>query len=310
MPHAGEIAGLVTAALWAGTSLAFALAGRRVGALAVNQIRILMAVAMLPIVHLVVLGSPWPAAITWEQGVYLSLSGLIGLSLGDLCYFHSLAVIGPRLGPLLMSTWPVMCAVIAWPALGEVLGWRDITGIVVTLCGVLMVLNDRRPGKWAPTLGGRSRNWAIACGLLGALGQAGGLVLAKLGMAPAGAGGAAVDPLSATLVRMIAGAAGIWVIAAAAGHVPATLRATRNGRAMLQTLIGSILGPTLGVWMSLVAATHADVGVAATLMATLPIWTLPIARIAYGSRPGPAAIAGTLLAVVGVAILFLAPQPG
>jgi drug/metabolite transporter (DMT)-like permease len=307
----GEIAGLTTAALWAGTSLAFALAGKRIGALAVNQIRIIMAILMLPVLHQVLLGAPWPSSITSPQLIYLAISGVVGLSLGDLFYFHSLAVIGPRLGALLMSTWPVLCALIAWPVLGEELGLGSVLGIGVTLSGVLLVLGDRRgKPRWIGRLTSRSRRWAIAAGLLGATGQAAGLVIAKLGMGPLGEGGRPVDPLSATLVRMVAGALGIWIVAAVGGHVPATLGALRDRGAMLATFVGAVLGPTFGVWMSLVAAAHTDAGVAATLMATMPILALPLARVAYGSRPGPVAIGGTVLAVVGVAVLFLAQSGG
>jgi drug/metabolite transporter (DMT)-like permease len=306
MVYIGEIAGLATAGLWAGTSLAFALAGRRVGALAVNQIRIVMALCMLPVLHWILLGGPWPTGLSWQQGTYLALSGLIGLTLGDWCYFHCLAVIGPRLGALLMSTWPVMCALLAWPTLGEELGAWSAVGIVLTMTGVLTVLYDRR-GKatWAPKLTGRSRTWAIVFGLLGALGQASGLVLAKLGMAAVGDDAQSVDPLSATLVRMFAGGIGIWAIAAFAGLVPASVRSLRDSRAVLATFIGSVLGPTFGVWMSLVAAANTSAGVAATLIATMPILALPMARIAYGSRPGRAAYAGTVVAFAGVAVLFL-----
>jgi drug/metabolite transporter (DMT)-like permease len=205
-----------------------------------------------------------------------------------------------------MSTWPVMCALLAWPALGEQLGVWSVVGIGLTVAGVLTVLYDRKgKARWAPKLSGRSRSWAIVFGLLGALGQASGLVLAKLGMAAVGDGAQTVDPLSATLVRMLAGGVGIWVIAAVAGLVPASVRSLKDRPAVWATFIGSVLGPTFGVWMSLVAAANTSAGVAATLMATMPILALPMARIAYGSRPGPGALAGTAVAFVGVAILFL-----
>jgi drug/metabolite transporter (DMT)-like permease len=313
VPYFGEIAALTTAMLWAGTSIAFALAGRWIGALAVNQIRIVMALVMLPVLHLLLLGSLWPESITWRQMTYLAVSGVIGLSLGDLCYFHSLAVIGPRLGALLMSTWPIFCAVLAWPMLGELLGVWSIAGIGVTLGGVLLVLGDRsRRSAWSPELPGRSRSWAIVCGLLGALGQASGLVIAKLGMQPASgaADATAVDPLSATLIRMVAAGIGIWIFAALGGQTPACVRAMRNGKAMWATFVGALLGPTFGVWMSLVAAAHTDTGIAATLMATMPILALPLARITYGSRPGRMAIWGTLIAFAGVALLFLTQRAG
>ncbi|MGD8394040.1 MAG: DMT family transporter [Candidatus Eiseniibacteriota bacterium] len=310
MIYVGEIAGLVTAALWAGTSLAFALASRRAGALAVNQARTVMAIVMLALLHRVLLGSFWPTDLGGRQATWLALSGLVGLSLGDLFYFHSLAQVGPRLGSLLLSTWPVFCALLAWPVLGEGLGAGAVAGIAVTLGGVLLVLADRsRAARWVAPAGG-SRARGLVAGCLGAAGQAVGLVIAKLGMEPVSgleAGMVRVDPLSATLVRMVAGAAGIWLIAAAGGRLASGRRVIVDRRALAGTVVGALLGPTFGVWMSLVAAAHAPTGIAATLMATTPIVTLPLARLAYGSRPGGWAIAGTVLAAAGVALLFLLP---
>ena len=78
---------------------------------------------------------------------------------------------------------------------------------------------------------------------------------------------------------------------------------------MRLTLAGAVLGPFLGVWLSLVSATHTKLGIGATLMATAPIMMLPLARMAYGDRPRPAAVAGTFVAVLGVACLFLGAGP-
>ena len=73
----------------------------------------------------------------------------------------------------------------------------------------------------------------------------------------------------------------------------------------VSSFIGATLGPVLGVWLSLIAATHTKLGIGATLMATAPILMLPLARITYGDRPGRGAVLGTIIAVGGVGCLFL-----
>ena len=50
------------------------------------------------------------------------MSGVIGLALGDLCLFHCMAIIGPRLGTVLMALAPAMTAVLAVWWIGELLG--------------------------------------------------------------------------------------------------------------------------------------------------------------------------------------------
>ncbi|MEM7203519.1 MAG: DMT family transporter [Planctomycetota bacterium] len=305
MTYLGESAALATSVSWTLCGLGFAFASRRVGALAVNQIRILAAVVVLLAVHTVTYGAPWPAGLGSRQIGVLAISGVIGLGLGDLCYFHSMAVLGPRVGALLMGTSPVLCALMAWPALDEPLDAQSALGIGVVVCGVGIVLADPRGERgWAPAGTPQRRRAAIGAGLLAALCQAGGLILAKIGMSGGSTLGPPLEPLSATVVRMLAGAVAVAILAAARRHLRSTVQAGRDGRAMLATAVGVAFGPTLGVWLSMVSVKNAPAGVAATLMSLQPIMILPIARVAYGARPGPLAIVGAIFAVAGTAILF------
>ena len=60
-----------------------------------------------------------------------------------------------------------------------------------------------------------------------------------------------------------------------------------------------------GIWLSMMATRHArEVGVASALMATTPLFLMPIAALCYGARIGWRGLVGTLLAVGGAALLF------
>ncbi|HSM24486.1 MAG TPA: EamA family transporter, partial [Anaerolineaceae bacterium] len=78
----------------------------------------------------------------------------------------------------------------------------------------------------------------------------------------------------------------------------------KNPETLKYTLAGAVVGPFIGVWLSLVAVQFAKVGIASTLMALTPIFHLPIGKI-LKEEISFQAIFGTLIAVVGVAILFL-----
>jgi drug/metabolite transporter (DMT)-like permease len=47
------------------------------------------------------------------------------------------------------------------------------------------------------------------------------------------------------------------------------------------------------------------VGVASTLMSLPPVFLLPISHFVFGERIGLRAVAGTLVAIIGVAMLLL-----
>jgi len=68
---------------------------------------------------------------------------------------------------------------------------------------------------------------------------------------------------------------------------------------------GSFFGPFAGVTLSLYAVQHTAVGVASTLTSLAPIILLPMDYFLFKERFGWQAVAGTLLAMAGVVLLFV-----
>lgn len=305
MPDLGELAALATAVCWTGSSLFFALATRRTSGLAVNQFRLLAAMPCLSLLHRLLVGSWFPALDAARLGL-LCASGLIGLVLGDIGYFHALKVIGPRIASVLMATWPMLAMATMWAWRGEQPTAATGLGVAMTTAGVMLVVLRQREGSAWQGAGPRgSVGWAIAGALGGALGQALGSVLVKVAAAAAPADAAALPGLSAALVRITAAAFGITLVALLQRR-PAALRAVIVDAAARRTaLLGTACGPVVGVWLSMIALSDADVGIAAALMATTPVFMMPVAKLAYGARIGVFGVLGTLLAVGGAAVLLL-----
>ena len=125
-----------------------------------------------------------------------------------------------------------------------------------------------------------------------------------------------MNPLAATLVRMAFAGLGIapillWHRARErkrriANTASSYVGSRREG--WLFTVSGAVVGPFLGVWMSLVAADHAPVGVAQTLCSLAPVLILPFLVWIHKERVSPRAAVGALIAVCGVAILFFQPN--
>lgn len=287
----GELAALATATCWAVTSLMFAEAARRIGALRVNLLRLPIAFALL---SLALLTADRPLAdLTSPRLALLALSAALGLLAGDLAFFAALARLGARLTSLLMSLAPVFATLAGRFLLGELLGGRALLGITVTLAGVAWVAAERGDES-----GSAHRLGGLALGTVGAACQGVGLVLAKLGMA------GEVPPLVATWVRIGAATALLWLLTAVSGrlrHLEVVMAARRAWR---QVVSGAFFGPFVGVWLSLTAASLTDVGVAATLMATTPVLIIPMVMALEGYRPTLRAVLGAGLAVAGVALLF------
>jgi len=288
----GELAALGTATCWSFTGLFFAEAARRVGALRVNLLRLPVALALLSLTLAVTGGSL--AALDGRRIAWLTASGLVGLVVGDLALFEAMRRIGPRLSLLIMSLAPISASIAGLLMLGERPGRMALLGIAITLGGVAWVVGERR-GREAY---GSHETAGVALAMLGAVCQGLGLVLAKLGMA------GEVPPLAATWVRMGTATASIWLLTVLSGRARHVAPAETVGRAGLPILGGAFFGPFLGVWLSLLAASLTDVGVAATIMATTPVLVIPILAVGEHYRPSARALLGTIVTVAGVALLF------
>lgn len=110
LEYTGEIAALGTAVCWMMTSLAFESAGKRVGSLQVNIIRLVMAFFLLAVLDYLFNGYPLPVGLSSSAWFWLLLSGFVGLFIGDLLLFQAFVVLGARLSMLIMTLVPIMTA--------------------------------------------------------------------------------------------------------------------------------------------------------------------------------------------------------
>jgi len=294
--HTGEIAALATAVCWTCTSMLFASAGKRVGSLSVNIIRLVIGFAFLSLFCWLSRGRLLPTDATAHNWLWLSLSGAAGFVVGDLCLFRAFVVIGARVSMLLMSLVPPMTALIGWLWLGERLSAADLLGMTLTVAGVSWVVLERRTGENGPILSIPPSG--LALGLLGALGQAVGLVMSKIGMG-------SYSPFASTQIRILTGIAGFAILLTALGWWPNVMSALRNGAAMKRITAGAFFGPFLGVSLSLTAVKYTTAGVAATIMAIPPVLIILPAILILKEKVPLRAVGGALLAVAGVAVLFL-----
>lgn len=300
--YTGQIYALLTAVCWAGSAVCFEAAGRRVGSLATNLWRICIAVVLLAGVNWVWLGRPIPTDAPQRAWVLLGLSGAIGFFLGDLALFRAFLLIGARRSTLIMSLAPAMAAVLAYFVLGQRVHEWGIVGMALTLAGIFWVISERTPGHAdvSPHAPAETRR-GVTLALIGALGQAVGLILAK--MAEVLPGGGTIEPIAATFIRAAAGAACFIGLAPAIGFVPTILRATRDARAMTEIALGAVIGPVMGVTFLLASMHTLSPGIAQTFAATVPVLMLPIAAWQGREKITWRAAFGAGVAVGGVVVL-------
>ncbi len=298
--YLGEIAALLTAACWTVTAMAFESAGKRVGALSLNLIRLVIGLGFLVIYNAIFNDGFLPIA-TGYQWFWLALSGVVGFVLGDLFLFRAFILIGARISMLIMALVPPIAALIGWITLGEVLSGMEFLGMGITILGIVLVLStklDFKKGSLGKTLKAGPLVLGSLLALGGAVGQAAGLVLSKKGMQD-------MNAFEATQIRIMAGVVGFTLVITLFKRWGHLMGALKDLKAMKFMTLGSFTGPFLGVSFSLLAVQHTDTGVAATLMALTPVLIIPPAILLNKERIKVIEIIGAIVSIGGVALFFL-----
>jgi drug/metabolite transporter (DMT)-like permease len=293
----GEIAALFTSFCWTMSAVGFSNATRQFGAQVTNRLRVVLAMLALILINTLLYAKPLPFDAGASRWGWLTVSGMIGLALGDAFLFSCYRHIGPRIGLLLLSLAPIFSALTAWLMFGETLAPLQILGIAITLGGISWVVFARGENSSES-----DHDWrkGLLFGVLAALCQAVGLVFSKQAM------GEGFSPFAATLIRMIAAVASLWIVALFQKEAGKTVQAVIDHPVGLKwAIFGSFFGPVFGVSASLLAVQNAQVGVASTLMALPPVIMLPISYFFYKEKLNWPAVVGTLIAIGGVSLLFL-----
>ncbi|MFH7243170.1 MAG: DMT family transporter [Spirulina sp.] len=288
----GELAALGAAFLWAVATVLFGQVGKQVPPLVLNFTKGIVAIALV-VATLTVLQRA-PTGLDGRAWGLLLASGGLGIGVGDTLYFTSINRLGPRRALLLETLAPPLAALLALGLLGETLSLRDWAGLGLTLLGVVWVISERVPTGAAMV---RPRWQDTVFGVLAALASAVGAVLSRAALADT-----TIDPLWGTLLRLVGGLVILLVILRSQGPLPTPRQILPNRRVLGWLVLAAFLGTYLGIYLQQTAFKFAPTGIAQSLLATSPLFVLPLAA-AMGDRVSLRAVGGALLALVGVGLL-------
>ncbi len=292
--YLGQIAALTAAFCWAIATLLYSKSSHHLNSVQLNLVKGLVASPLLLVGTFFIPGEGW-AGWTQYTWILMTLSGVIGITIGDSCYFAALRRLGPGHTILLEYLAPPMAAVLAWLVLSETLTVIQMLAAFTVIAGVLFVITERQlDSRMAINRGG------VLYGVAAAACQAIGLVMAFHGFAEA-----AVSPAEAALVRLFGGTLTLTIglVLLKPQLIPATLMALKKTR--LNTLLAAIvLGTFMGIWLQQIAVALVTPGIAQTLLSTAPLFMLGI-NMVRGQRISPRAVIGTLIAMLGISLLFL-----
>ncbi len=292
----GEMAALAAAALWASASLLFS--NTKLSAWGMNFAKNVVACLIL----LLQLGlmSVWynQSAFRADSNawIWLALSGVIGILIGDTCYFRSLQILGPGKALIVSTTAPVFAAILGAIFLGESLTLAITAGIIIATAGVIYVVSEKTTADESPGLFPGSHAVGIAAGILSAVCQAGGAVCSKMGMR-------SCDPVESAMIRLLVSAVGAFLILIASRQLRSVLTAVNDRKVIANFFPAVLTGTWLGILLCQVAYKNTTVSTATVLLATTPLFAVPLLRIFRGRPITLRAILGTLVAIAGIYVI-------
>jgi len=295
----GELSAIGAALTWSACALIFTAASHRIGSsFSMNHYKTTFGMLILAVIQLITRGTFLPQSISSINWLLLGLSGVIGYFLADASLYQSYMTIGPRLGILIFNFYPLMSTLLAWLFLKEALSIYALFGISVTISGIIWVVSEKNNTR--REIHKKHFTQGICFAICAGLFQAISFTIIK----PVMTGVDQVDPLTTTLIRAGFGCAAYWIVSLFRGKVITVFKKSSDKKAMALIGVGALVGSSIGVVLAMIAVKMAPVGIASTLMALMPIMILPMVAIVYKEKISARAILGTIVACLGVAILF------
>jgi drug/metabolite transporter (DMT)-like permease len=299
--HPGELAALATAVFWTFTALAFTSAGKRIGSLAVNFWRLIVGLALLTAYVSITGGQVVPTEADNHAWLWLSFSGFVGIFLGDLFLFKAFTLTGPRVALLIMSVSPIVAALISWLLMDDILSWSGLAGMAITLTGIVIVVLSRKEknGSQSKKIRLNYDPRGVMFAVLGAIGQATGIVMSKVGLQTI------ENPFAGTQIRLYSGLLGFILLITWLRRWKPVMFSVKDKVAFGTLSVGAFFGPFLGISFSLIAVKYTNPGIVQTIASLTPVLIIPFSIFVNKEKIGIRDLLGALIAVGGVTLFFL-----
>lgn len=302
----GEIIAILTTLCWSLGIFPFTEATKRIGAVPINQYRLLLAWLIISLILITINGiSPYDLFSSPKEKhyVFLGLSGIIGFTIGDYCSFNSFKLLGPKLGSLYTTFAPGAALSIGFIVLGEKVNWIGILGILITVGGVIWLTLSKKDKAAAEKAGFARDKRGIVLGIIGALCQGTGLVLSKYGMDYYEE---KIPTMHAVWIRLLFAFSISFIASFFAKRLIQNSKPifANQNNALPFMVMGTFLGPVAGVSLSLLAIQKMEVAVAQTIFALLPIFVLPVNLLVYKEKITIQSVFACITAIFGVLLLI------
>lgn len=292
----GEISALGCALCWAVSSALTKSVAGKFEPIRLNLLRCLAASVVLWSIIPFSSGTHALSQAPWVALLFLVLSALIGISVGDTIYIRGLKLINVSLAfPIAQSAMPLLTLCAAVLFLGEMITWGLALGTALVLVGIYLI-TGLGPGSRLPLTvpTGEKKGMGIGLILIASLLWAISISLLKIGLQE-------VSLILANGVRMPVASLALIILIR---FQNSTHQPTRvHVRDVAEGAASGILSFGLGGLLFLQAILYIGVAKATVLTSSAPLFGLPLSLVFLKERVTVRIAAGTVLVVLGIVFI-------
>ena len=230
--------------------------------------------------------------------VYVIISGIIGLAVGDTVFIKSLSYLDvSRAFPIAQCAYPVFTMLLAVSLLGESFTWVTGLGTFLVLLGIYLITSTWK-ASGINSISGKISGKGIVLALIAGIGWAVATVTLKLGVME-------MDPLVAGAIR-ISSAAIVLLSFALSQRKRGALQLRKYGSPSLAlALTSGLISPGMGMVFFIIAIQLLGAGKTAVLSATSPLFLLPFSVFILKERLTRLTLIGIFTGVTGICLVAI-----
>ena len=294
----GAVYALTAALVWAGSSTIIKSITTKIDALSLSALR--LCVASLLLFAVISLSGRITEFINIPLMplVYVIISGIIGLAVGDTVFIKSLSYLDvSRAFPIAQCAYPVFTMLLAVSLLGESFTWVTGLGTFLVLLGIYLITSTWKASGINST-SGKISGKGIVLALIAGIGWAVATVTLKLGVMD-------MDPLVAGAIR-ISSAAIVLLSFALSQRKRGALQLRKYGSPSLAlALTSGLISPGMGMVFFIIAIQLLGAGKTAVLSATSPLFLLPFSVFILKERLTRLTLIGIFTGVTGICLVAI-----
>ena len=285
----------------------FTDAARKWGSVALNHYRLVVAFIVLTILCMAIdrisivelFNGP-----SLNQYIFIGLSGVLGLAVGDYFGFHAMSILGVRLSSIFNTIAPGATLLFGLVMLNESMSLTGVMGMAISIGGMIWFLTSGSKDEEKPPASKHgSIRKGILFGVLAGLCQGFHIVIAKKGFLDTSY---TISPLHATWIRIFAAMVTYYTFTIARGRLHKdVVVVVRNGKEILtKVTLATIWGLVLSIALVMWSITLCKVAAVQTIISLIPIVVVPMTFVIYKEKMTFRAMIAAAVSVTGVMVLI------